>query len=52
MGFACKGEAFADEEFLIILSILTANASPLRQIAIFILVGKLLNSQSPIPYKN
>jgi hypothetical protein len=44
-GMNCRGEAFADKNSHY-LSILTANASPLRQIAIFILVGKLLNSQS------
>jgi hypothetical protein len=37
MEFACKGEAFADKNSHY-SSILTANASPLRHIAIFILV--------------
>jgi hypothetical protein len=45
MEFACRGEAFADKNSHYSL-ILTANASPLRHIAIFILVGKLLNPQS------
>jgi hypothetical protein len=44
MEFACRGEAFADKNSHYSL-ILTANASPLRHIAIFVLVGKLLNSQ-------
>jgi hypothetical protein len=45
MEFACRGEAFADKNSYYSL-ILTANASPLRRIAIFISVRKLLNPQS------